>query len=825
MATTRATTVNISRSVRPVRLAFLIEPSEPRQLRRALEINTILWGGRYNPIIPCYRRTPRAWCENASGSPSSREILLGYINAYDPDGIVNLTRREMSLEGFERDMDARESARFLLAESDLLTRSTDEPSLRFGLDTLGLYEHLYDAEMRFVQRLELKPFHCAPRRDAGNFLATVFGAFPKRYGEYLEAYQALCRAEAVTVDHQRFFEFQGDPWRSPLQLGSAFLSPGRRSWHGNRGTLMVLDARSPLDLLDFWNLRALGWAVTAVPLQWAPHLLEGCARFLREARTPLRAQPGEYLPGTVLKGRSLSPARFKDFCDGLPRAAGEQWFSAQTWYPRLWDEWARYADGAVRPECASHAETLKVVAEGNNRLEFALAAPVFQEHARLHGRAAWVNVISMRRYDSDPSAVHVLPVGLTDLRRLLDHLHLDGLRTTSEGIACLCSHPGGTYWRLPTSDQVFGAWARSHGLVFELSSPGQIAQQLLKQVGGIVGAALFADIDVIKMLGSMARGKTFAGHRILEGLKAGLNRLGAGWAQQAPQRLERLVEVGALRVGLRIQCDGCKATSWVSLRRIRERIECRKCLQTFAFPSARPPKRWEYRVGGAFASQDYARGSYTVALALRFLSRQPRLAMTATTSFTLREASQDGESPAQLEADFGAFIREQRMDQRNGDHVVFGECKTFGRFEERDIARMRKLGRRFPESILAFATLNEKLTSKEQRLIRPLAAAGRRTSMADRWRNPVLILTATELLGARPLPHCWTKRGGRAQELTRRWRGGETITDACDVTQQLHLGMESYWDSVRRRMNRRRLAGGLQAIPAPPEDATVWTPR
>lgn len=47
--------------VRPIRVAFLVDPADRAGLYRAIELSTFLWGGSYNPIIPAYRRTPAKW--------------------------------------------------------------------------------------------------------------------------------------------------------------------------------------------------------------------------------------------------------------------------------------------------------------------------------------------------------------------------------------------------------------------------------------------------------------------------------------------------------------------------------------------------------------------------------------------------------------------------------------------------------------------------------------------------------------------------------------------------------------------------------------------
>lgn len=70
-------TLTVHRRLRPVRLAFLVRPNDATALRTVIEINTCLWGGPFNGIIPVFRRTPRWWADQAPRSWSASEILRG----------------------------------------------------------------------------------------------------------------------------------------------------------------------------------------------------------------------------------------------------------------------------------------------------------------------------------------------------------------------------------------------------------------------------------------------------------------------------------------------------------------------------------------------------------------------------------------------------------------------------------------------------------------------------------------------------------------------------------------------------------------------------
>src|SRR5882762_6710846 len=78
-------TVNVK--LRPIRIAFLVDPKDKKAVLEAIEINSFLWGGTFNPIITVTKQIP-AICNKAyhfiSFNVSARSIASGFIDAYDP---------------------------------------------------------------------------------------------------------------------------------------------------------------------------------------------------------------------------------------------------------------------------------------------------------------------------------------------------------------------------------------------------------------------------------------------------------------------------------------------------------------------------------------------------------------------------------------------------------------------------------------------------------------------------------------------------------------------------------------------------------------------
>jgi len=123
----RPNNIGLNRKVRPLRFAFLIDPSDRGQLLEAIQLNTILWGGKFNPLIPAYRRTPRFWEQKPLKPPTANAIIDGYLRAFDPDFVVDMTDRGHSPAAYVTE-DHRKKR--ILTPSDLLNLSEEDDPIQ-----------------------------------------------------------------------------------------------------------------------------------------------------------------------------------------------------------------------------------------------------------------------------------------------------------------------------------------------------------------------------------------------------------------------------------------------------------------------------------------------------------------------------------------------------------------------------------------------------------------------------------------------------------------------------------------------------------------------
>ncbi|MGC2490959.1 MAG: hypothetical protein WA412_19940, partial [Candidatus Sulfotelmatobacter sp.] len=81
---------NVDIKVRPLKLAYLVDPNKKAHVREAIRLGSTLWGGVYFPIIPLHKRMPKTWKDPVK-APEAKKVILGYLDAFDPDILVQFS--------------------------------------------------------------------------------------------------------------------------------------------------------------------------------------------------------------------------------------------------------------------------------------------------------------------------------------------------------------------------------------------------------------------------------------------------------------------------------------------------------------------------------------------------------------------------------------------------------------------------------------------------------------------------------------------------------------------------------------------------------------
>jgi hypothetical protein len=323
--------------VRPLKVAFLVDPADRAGFYRSIEINTFLWGGNYNAIIPTYRRTPAKWeSHRVRRLPNPSDIVDRYLNGFDPDLVVPIgTCENRTFQVGNRD---------IIDAGELLGSLKDLASPQYGIGIIELLSDFVEKELKYKRNDDLKVVFPKLPRAYNLFLASVFGVLPKEAQQIIDThFLGITGISRCPVTIRQFTDLLRSPDFFPRRLASWSLEerPLREP------QLFVCDATNAQDIIDYWNLRAAGFYVVPIPIQAArTESVKAFAReFIERNYGPYRDNPDMFHDTTIQRSRSLTEETVKTFCQSLniPKPEQKQHgkFTYRFWYPRLWDAWAR----------------------------------------------------------------------------------------------------------------------------------------------------------------------------------------------------------------------------------------------------------------------------------------------------------------------------------------------------------------------------------------------------------------------------------------------------------------------------------------------------
>lgn len=813
------TTVYGSLRLRPTRIAFLVAPTNMADVRRIMQVCTCLWGGAFNPIIPVCDELPEPWKEHPFPTPTGMDVTRGYLDFFEPDvfvesesglaaraGVADLglaygEPRVVSLNAFFEPREPRQS---------------DPPKVPFGLTVLDVYQELYDRQFQFVRRHDSRVALFDGSADHDPFVEAAFGGFPT------EGFLAPLAKAYREVFDPLLLQPSAATWVKVTKEGRA--TPLRFTMHDvkrepggyNRPILFVADPNSSLDLIDLWNLRQFATPVLPINSVWATEARETIRELVTATYRPLPRNPHGVMIHTTLQfGRSFSEDRAKEIAltllDGLPSGS---WIF-KLWYDGIWHI-DRTEDRGVRPRRArlsaadSDIELPLTDEQKDKSVRFRSLAPGF---ASLYGaaKARWVNVLRLHTYSNDESLAVVLPRDTPQQTVARMGLGGDGAIVSREGLLLpqhLKNHS--EFVHLPSGAQLFGQYFEERGLTAKPSDAGRIADQVLRSIGGLARAALLAHRETLETLDKMAKSVRQFKDGTTEQYpdRARPAKLWQGVIEKRNSQkrrprdfaLDAFVKAGILRLGLSLQCPHCLNHNWCGLREVDEQVVCDRCLKHFDFPQGAlnfDHTPWQFRVVGPFAVPDYAGGAYATVLALRAFSENlgGEAQLTYSTGLDIITGPDN-----KCEVDFAFWYRRGRaLDQDEEPVLAFGEAKSFAEesFRARDIERMEALANTFPGAFLVFATMKDSLSDDEKAAIGTLALRGRELLNTGQPRNPVVVLTATEMFSDWHIKQTWEHLGRKHKELVSPADIGlDNLWDFADLTQQLYLGLPSKWAEI-----------------------------
>jgi hypothetical protein len=489
-------------TLRPLRLAFLVDPTDKSGILEAIQLNTFLWGGMYNPIVPVFRRVPKIWRQRYERY-SARQVSEGLIQAFDPDYVV--------LVGKYSELTVNAGHRKVIRATDVLGPIEDQGTPTYGIGLFEILSYFIHKELRFVRRHPLDVRIPSFGGPGSLFLASVFGSLPAKVQKIFdEQFAGAMDAKQVQCNLLNYSDILNPEVLFPRRFGSLYLEPVSSGFLKD-DCVFLLDPSKPLDIIDYWNLRAVGRHVIPVPIQAVKSAsVRGLVEtFIDENFGPLRYNNTVYSSTTLLKSRSITEAQLEAFGSSLkiepPAAPAWGKFGYQHWYPRIWDEWARDKDG-VEP-AAIVARTRQIDFSDETRIDFRTLDPKFAFRYSVNAEIRFANDIELRMYGDKGLSAEVIPEGDQHLKHAIGGYGLDNWRFSRKGPVYLSPHlDWPVHMTIPQAEQVFSRWLSSRGWKATLSPAGLIAKQVLKQLSGIWGTSLLANERMIALIDELRDG-------------------------------------------------------------------------------------------------------------------------------------------------------------------------------------------------------------------------------------------------------------------------------------------------------------------------------
>ena len=791
--------------VRPLKLTLMVDPNSASQVREAIRLACTQWGGMFFPIIPVHKRMPASWRDGPLKAPPAQSVVKGYLDGFDPDILVQFGQE---LPKYVLDLKLK-----VLKPDDFWSggrdKDTNEPV--YGIGVLDVLLDIYREHFKFKAKYPLKAIVPVIPKALGLFWASVFGEYPvhiaeaidKEFGDALDLSKPEVRADKFRelTDGDVLFPRRITQWATRVQGGVGF--------RGN-ASVFFMDASKIEDVIDFWNLRASGRPVLPLPKQFLEDELfkQVVVEYLDEHRRPWGKDGRGFDVASLVRSRHSTMDEMQAFAKSLalPPADGKQGpatqrMSLQHWYPRLWDEWARGKDGGVADVYGEDNETIDIAGEEDQSIRLKSLIPSFGRENWFQSRGRCVNEFDLRLYGADEHLAEVYPkVEGSHLLHAIAGMPggFGGWRVGRHGLVRIIRGVSGESRKALESEKIFFAWLKDRGWEAKLSSPGILAKQIYKRLGGVV--SMLADKDALALIehmngGMVSRGGAQKDDRVIADREASVAEVKR---KLSGHRYDWFIQKGIFKLGLRTKCPNCQRNSWFAMATLKEELDCPKCLNTFPAAGNIDQGRsgWFYRTAGPFSVPNFADGAFSVLLTLEALAGRITSGRRST-SVPSFEAIAPGK--VDLEADLAMFWRDGSYgDDSSG--ILFGECKSYGLFKAKDFQRIRYLAETFPGAVLVFSTLRESLTKEEIAALTRLAKFGRKYWKAERPVNPVMILTGAELLTWERPPLCWN------EELQKRFQNVHSLMEHCNASQQIYLGLPPWQEDWQAAFEGRRRA-------------------
>lgn len=604
---------------------------------------------------------------------------------------------------------------------------------RVGISMLAALKRIYEQEARYVQRHESSLRLVYPEiARYPSFSAGVFGRYPELGHfpkvDYRRIYSELIGAPSINVESQNYLSVV---LREPSLLFPATVTTYFQQWRReipSEEVLFFLKAESLEDLIHFWNLRAFGYDVIAIPEEWREIL--DLQQFQRQD------------PGAPFEARYCLISKNSD--KETTKLAGTLNLAVQSAKEILLKP-----DKIIWPDVKTDFEFDGhdlLVDLSTRDLESPLAS-----HVSIRPYGVFADTIELPQLEESNFTRLIILPGLEISSILGNYVRV---RSSLDGVTFYNdAETNRIQITLPIVENLVRAWMSQHQFVIRRSGAGRNSEKLVKALGRPWNFGRLAYKSLLELFNSRTtafeqakpavhtktRWRNFITARELQNLLFEIN----SDDEKVSEHLTFLCSNNVLRAGLTLTCPDCDLDNWFPLEHGISDFECIRCLKDFKFPVGEPPcNPWSYALKGVFSLADFAEGAYAVVATIRFI----HLFQGSAPTWLPGLEYQTNADPVWQEIDLIMWC--QQPHRRQPPQTVFVECKSFNNFEPNDFKKAFGLLKEFPDTFLIFSTFRSTLRDGERRQIEELMNAGK--------TNRVIILTERELFTQDVFLSDWT---------------------------------------------------------------------
>ncbi|MBZ4035916.1 hypothetical protein K6T82_14145 [Flavobacterium sp. 17A] len=781
--------VNINHDLSPIKFLVLIKLEEDsKKVLDVFKSLSSIWAGIYCPIIIYHEKFPLNFLKRYNIEINEEEYYRNVIKNFDPD--VLIYDNQIDSKVVQNFADGRK----LIALSEFFDR-VQKNRLNYSIGIDVLIENVYEEEFKYKRNDELK-FSIPKIINDDLLLSAWIGNVTEEIHVNLiqEHLEPMNWYQKFELDYNNLGEFLNQNLFFTIPLIREKIDHVYDDYLDQSNLCYVIDRKEQLDVIDFWNLRAIGIKVLPIPfdkIHKEPFLERLLDLFKLKQKSKLSFKYLDFLTSPNVNSDEI----FKEINSIKSINNFDNIVTAIKWFPRYWHsskEILKY-DSVLCPRYIFGYESKDTKIEEDNMVKVEL--PFLPFKTKNSNDGLFKSYVSFNFWNDEGKYAGVVSeITTEDLKKITNpYSFSNDWRVSNDSIIKYISYNGEReHYYIPKSFDFFSKYFSRKGLAISETSSTKLGKEVLRNIGGINGINIFSTQNAIKIIELFEGGKSIS----FEDLIGKIKQLKPFPEIKSPNEIiDLLLEKKIIEFGVNVKCLICEQKSFYLINELSDKMQCSICRNQFVLPKNDPKVtfKYAYRGLGSFTRNNKVDGLLCVFLTLRLFNLEladSNRELSFLMDFNIKKGKDE------YEVDLAIIAKHYRNKWKPNSFVC--ECKTFKSFTKVDLDRLKFLGAHLPNVTLVVSTLKEEFDDDEKLLLTDLVNHFRDLNKLIST-NPVLLLTAKELIPER--------RFSNLQEFEKeipKHDHVDYIQYLSDLTCQKHLGLKTISELISDHLTKRK---------------------